>query len=348
MPTTSVGGGGDGDGAPLYAVVPTPQCGGLGLRALRRIPVGTDVLREAPIATLTSSALQDAVRSDPELSRLVAARSAASAHSAAPWSDEQWWPAAVPASTQVIVRFAELEFAKLSDDKKARWMALADSFSPVDEAKKSPGNVIRSNAYTDPATGDNHLFELMSRANHSCAPNVRRSFYGAVAVVSTLCDVEAGTDLCISYLSDRDLARPTHERRALLRDKFNFVCECERCGRLDAPLFGAQHGDGHGHVPSSPRQPSSSPPPPPPQRAVAREAVTITNDSRMRVLTQRLVSGAARLEAASTRSTTQPVSSKPALAALTRLQASAEELHHLCAGVAGWRADGGVAGSTYR
>ena len=93
-------------------------------------------------------------------------------------------------------------------------MALADAFSP--SPAKSPGNVLRSNAFTNAATGDNHLYELMSRANHSCSPNMSRTFDGHTDVVSMLRGVARGEALTVSYLRDGDLARPTEERYYLL------------------------------------------------------------------------------------------------------------------------------------
>ena len=57
---------------------------------------------------------------------------------------------------------------------------------------------MRCNAFTNVATGDNLLFETLSRANHSCVPNMRYTFEGDVAVVSMLRDAAQAEELTIS------------------------------------------------------------------------------------------------------------------------------------------------------
>ena len=206
------------------------------MQVQRSLSEGEVVLRETPIAIVRADALHEACISDPVLRSYVMRAGA----DESPWDDYQWWPAAKVASSEVIERFATLEFARLGSRQQQRWMSLVDSFSTP--PAKSPGNILRSNAFTQPATGDNYLFELLSRANHCCRPNMRRSFAGEVAVVTTTRAVAAGEELLLSYLSDSDLQRSTEERRALLRDKFNFVCECERCGPCP-PLAAADRAD---------------------------------------------------------------------------------------------------------
>jgi hypothetical protein len=214
-------------------VVDIPGCG-LGLQAVRTLESGTVVLQESPIAILRSTSLHKAFATDGELRRYSVLPAAAQGCS--PYADEQWWPAPARASEQVIKRFAELEFAKLSHLQQVKWMSLVDSFSPPSVGQPSPGNVVRSNAFTNSATGDNYLFELLCRANHSCAPNLSRSFQGDMVLVKMLRRAAKGEALCLSYLSEADLGRPTEERRELLHRRFNFLCECTRCGPVgEAP-----------------------------------------------------------------------------------------------------------------
>ena len=200
---------------------------GYGLRARRHLARGTVALRDPPIAVLRATSLHEAFQSDHQIRRLASDASKESS-SASPWSDSKFWPAPERASTGIILRFAELEFNKLTAAKQEQWLSLADAFSRGTD--KLPGNVLRSNAFTNPSTGDNHLFERISRANHSCHPNMHRSFDGDVGVLTLLRDALPGETLSISYLSDADLELPTEQRRALLETRFNFVCECERCG----------------------------------------------------------------------------------------------------------------------
>lgn len=214
--------------ADAFEVVPIAGSG-LGARATVSLPEPhAVVLREAPIATLGNEQLHKLMDTDTTLQTLIMQAAGRVPETATNgWSDEEFWPTARPASTEVIERFAELVYASLSRPQQERWMSLVDSFTAD---IKSPGGVLRSNAFTDRASGDSHLFQTLSRFNHSCAPNVSRAFHGRVVVVTTLRAVAASEQLCISYLSDADLARPTAERRAMLRERFAFDCECARCG----------------------------------------------------------------------------------------------------------------------
>ena len=215
-----------------FIVVEVPECGGLGWQAQRNLRVGTVLLRERPIAILRASSLHEALATDAALDQLSQMARAEQEQSATDrWADSCWRLRPKLASAQVIERFAQLAYDRLPSRAQQRWMALVDSFSLP--PAKTPGNVVRSNAFTNAEAGDNLLFEIMSRANHSCAPNMHRAFDGDAVVVSTACDVPLGSALTISYLSDRDLALSTPRRRELLQERFNFLCECERC--LSAP-----------------------------------------------------------------------------------------------------------------
>jgi len=72
------------------------------------------------------------------------------------------------------------------------------------------------------------LFIAASYFNHSCEPNCIIRRRGAFGFVSTLRAVEAGEELCISYI---DLEPPRSARRAELLKCFHFHCQCTRCER---------------------------------------------------------------------------------------------------------------------
>ena len=74
------------------------------------------------------------------------------------------------------------------------------------------------------------LYEVLSRANHSCAPNLTIDFEaGLVVAVSTLCDVTAGEELCLGYIA-AEMGETTSRRQQVLLARYNFECACERCG----------------------------------------------------------------------------------------------------------------------
>lgn len=89
------------------------------------------------------------------------------------------------------------------------------------------------------------VFGLLSKANHSCAPNA--------AVVAPdhgpgvlLCErpIAPGDEVTISYLASRDLLLPRDRRRQLLSDGWEFECRCVRCSSPvdDMRRFGCGSG----------------------------------------------------------------------------------------------------------
>jgi hypothetical protein len=71
------------------------------------------------------------------------------------------------------------------------------------------------------------LYSLVCCMNHSCVPNVRVEYASGsnVAFVIANRDVEAGEELCISYV-DESLS---YEARTESLAHYGFVCDCPRC-----------------------------------------------------------------------------------------------------------------------
>ncbi|KAJ3387790.1 hypothetical protein HDU80_000100 [Chytriomyces hyalinus] len=92
-----------------------------------------------------------------------------------------------------------------------------------------------SHAMVDPTGNTNQevgvgMFPMVAMLNHACAPNC--SFVSTThgrMIVRTLRDVEAGEELCVTYV---DLCTPRSERRGKLLETKHFWCECERCSCL--------------------------------------------------------------------------------------------------------------------
>ena len=121
---------------------------------------------------------------------------------------------------------ANMTYEEQTPDIKQRWMALSQ-FVPLapdgdahDQAtpppSKSPGRIIRTNAFDD-AEGFANLYERLSRMNHRCQANALRvaGFNHAVRVVAAR-PIDVGEEICISYL---DAPHPDAPRpRRLVRD----------------------------------------------------------------------------------------------------------------------------------
>ena len=134
---------------------------------------------------------------------------------------------------RILERVAQLDFESLDASRQKRWMALCDSFSDGQSSEKTPNNIWRSNAYCvdDGDHGAGFLYELCCRANHSCRPNLSRSFDGNAMVLVAKKAISKGDELFTCYRSEcLDDQRSVVDRRRLLKEHYNFVCECQKCG----------------------------------------------------------------------------------------------------------------------
>jgi hypothetical protein len=68
--------------------------------------------------------------------------------------------------------------------------------------------------------------------NHSCAPNAEKRRSGRVWEFRAARDIEAGEQLCITYLSGEERKLSREKRMLTLRKNWGFECGCERCAAL--------------------------------------------------------------------------------------------------------------------
>ncbi|KAI5362955.1 putative SET domain, tetratricopeptide-like helical domain superfamily [Septoria linicola] len=81
------------------------------------------------------------------------------------------------------------------------------------------------------ANGNIGAFEISSRLNHSCVPNVHHTNNPALGkeTVQTVRDVRAGEELLINYLGPASTYDFMHQRLQKLRDHYGFECQCIAC-----------------------------------------------------------------------------------------------------------------------
>eukprot|EP00931_Biecheleriopsis_adriatica_P050493 TRINITY_DN29239_c0_g1_i2.p1 TRINITY_DN29239_c0_g1~~TRINITY_DN29239_c0_g1_i2.p1 ORF type:complete len:282 (-),score=60.66 TRINITY_DN29239_c0_g1_i2:489-1289(-) len=65
--------------------------------------------------------------------------------------------------------------------------------------------------------------------SHDCSPNANWTEGDDAFVLRARQRIEAGEEICISYLSDEELFESTVERRRRLELSKSFVCKCARC-----------------------------------------------------------------------------------------------------------------------
>lgn len=74
------------------------------------------------------------------------------------------------------------------------------------------------------------LFPISARINHSCDPNSTHFSHGRYNVCYAMRSIAKGEEITNSYVGD--FVKVTRDaRRQLLRERLNFDCVCERCGR---------------------------------------------------------------------------------------------------------------------
>jgi len=75
------------------------------------------------------------------------------------------------------------------------------------------------------------LYELQSRINHSCSPNVEIQFVegNARLSVKAVRDIAPGEELHISYIQCCELERSRHSRQKHLLENYLFDCWCVKC-----------------------------------------------------------------------------------------------------------------------
>jgi hypothetical protein len=65
--------------------------------------------------------------------------------------------------------------------------------------------------------------------NHSCAPNLRKAREGRIWKFWTCRDVEAGEELCITYLGGEEAELGVTQRQQRLENEWRFMCRCQKC-----------------------------------------------------------------------------------------------------------------------
>ncbi|XP_031637132.1 uncharacterized protein LOC116349716 [Contarinia nasturtii] len=78
---------------------------------------------------------------------------------------------------------------------------------------------------------------ISSYLNHSCAPNCSKFLLANSIIVVTMRPIKKGEQLFVSYC---DIRNSDKERQSILREKYEFECQCERCTLAQSPTIGAQ------------------------------------------------------------------------------------------------------------
>lgn len=237
----------------VMAVVSTPSCG-LGMVARRNIVRGEVLWEEEPLAQLTIDDAQ--VAADVALLALQSdaqtVLALAQMRTGTPPDPEDYshLPGMKVFADQIVRYQAARSFEALSPERQRRWMGLCDSLALHGSGStKTAAGVYHSNSFGTAADGQRTsvLFEVISRINHSCAPNVDVvtdvHLGRARGRLVALRDISAGDEVLVSYLGSVGSVRmelPTEARRLDLRRKHRFICACERCGPASAAMR-AQH-----------------------------------------------------------------------------------------------------------
>lgn len=79
--------------------------------------------------------------------------------------------------------------------------------------------------------GEDAVFEVASRFNHSCFPNAAYSWNDNIhrMEIRATKAIPEGMEIIMSYLSFEELIQPCGMRRAILQERYGFICGCHAC-----------------------------------------------------------------------------------------------------------------------
>lgn len=82
-----------------------------------------------------------------------------------------------------------------------------------------------------PAVFGQAVFETAARLNHSCVPNVHHSYNPTLKKLTVHAnrDIEAGEELCTTYLGGPGNYYVRSQRLEILRSNYGFTCKCPAC-----------------------------------------------------------------------------------------------------------------------
>lgn len=122
----------------------------------------------------------------------------------------------------------------------AGWVQRVSERSATDADEQTAVNALIDDLYErlDEHTGlqflnneGSALYSTQSKINHSCVPNAQPTFPHSdhTLALTALEDIEAGAEICISYLDECALERSRHSRQKELKENYLFVCRCGKC-----------------------------------------------------------------------------------------------------------------------
>eukprot|EP00960_Hanusia_phi_P069940 767196-Hanusia_phi.AAC.1 len=115
----------------------------------------------------------------------------------------------------------------IKKDKQAKGI-IPSNVSDEDAARLL--SILNTNSHELGEWGGSGLFLLGCLMEHSCLPNCNFSTYGTHLWVTALTSIKKGENLSIDY--NDSTFEPTTVRRQLLKDSYDFLCECPRCNVL--------------------------------------------------------------------------------------------------------------------
>ena len=199
------------DASPAFEIAASPLTGGLGLFAIRPISQGSIILSEAPLFT------------QPPLPRR--SNSTIMSRLAQCTRDEQCqfftlWNAHKtprPGQSTLLPALGIFETNALPCGVfPGRTGAQAEEDEEVEK--------VQTGGHRD------GIFLQASRINHSCIPNMARSWDAETQemVFRAIRDIEVDEELCISYIGV-DVLKRRAQRKADIEKAFGFTCTCEAC-----------------------------------------------------------------------------------------------------------------------
>jgi hypothetical protein len=215
---------------PLYQITNQTVVGGHGMVAALKILKGTVILEEDPLVVIDTNITRVHWAQGQTATNFYASEGAGTTRRiAAAFGHNRW------RNNQLALRALAHHAAQNNPPPVQR---IVDA-SIVESNAFGFGNPVRINNNQFNNNEWLVFYNDISRINHSCVPNARTSdiidaipnpnLLGRMKVIATK-DIEAGDEIMIEYLTDRNFwLQPHATRRAILQANWHFLCQCDAC-----------------------------------------------------------------------------------------------------------------------
>lgn len=197
---------------------------GKGVFAVHDIARGTRIISEAPLVVVKPSLRPETA--EKHVTEFCGAVRALSAEDVKTLDDLYFYQIQVDETMQRVI----YEWLEQHGDKQGRKLNTRNLRRTTSRTMTQLSIFVINGMRMDGDASDGDgLFALYSRINHSCSPNVAKSYNPTIKrlTVHAIRDIKAGDQLFTDYVNGT--LHPKTWRQTVLLDNWRFICQCRAC-----------------------------------------------------------------------------------------------------------------------